>query len=146
MLAWRVVLIVLGLAGIAYGVSQLLLHVTPADLLRLALWLVAALVLVELVLGPALVGAGWLLRRWVPDRGRRYLQTGLIIAAMITVIALPMIYLQGGQPPAKALLVQDYRVNLAVLVGLVAVGTGAAYAVRVARDRAGGHRRPAPEI
>jgi hypothetical protein len=138
MLAWRVVLAVLGLSGIGYGVSQLLLHVSPADLTRLAIWLVAAVLLVDLVLGPGLVGVGWLLRRWVPDRGRRYLQTGLIVAAMVTVIALPMIGLQGGQPPAKALLVRDYRVSLAVLLVLVALGTGLAYALRVRRDRADG--------
>ena len=71
----------------------------------------------------------------MPDRGRRYLQVALIIAGLVTVIAVPMIYLRGSQPPAKALLLQNYGGNLTVLLALVAVVSLALYAVRVARDR-----------
>ena len=72
----------------------------------------------------------------VPDRGRRFLQVGLIVAAMVTVVAIPLIARQGTQPPAKALLLQNYAANLTLLLGLIAVVTLVAYAVRVARDRA----------
>ncbi len=56
-------------------------------------------------------------------------------AGLITVVAVPMIVLRGSQPPAKALLLQNYGLNLTILLGLVAVVTLALYAVRVARDR-----------
>ena len=82
-----------------------------------------------------MVGLGWLLRQRVPDRGRRYLQVALLVAGLITVIAVPMIVLRGSQPAAKALLLQNYGLNLTILLGLVAVVTLALYAVRVARDR-----------
>ena len=41
---------------------------------------------------------------YVLDRGRRYLQFGLIMAAMVTVIAVPMIHRDDREPPSKALL------------------------------------------
>ena len=73
----------------------------------------------------------------MPDRGRRFVQAGLIVAAMVTVVAIPLILRQGTQPPAKALLLQNYAANLTLLLGLVAGVTLVAYAVRVARDRRG---------
>ncbi|HEX6757909.1 MAG TPA: hypothetical protein VF086_05770 [Propionibacteriaceae bacterium] len=50
-----------------------------------------------------------------PDRGRRYLQFGLIMAAMVTVIAVPMIHGARPEPPSKALLLQAFSTNLTVL-------------------------------
>ena len=101
----------------------------------LAIWLAAAIVIHDGLLSPAVIGLGWLLRQRVPDRGRRYLQVGLVVAGLITVIAVPMVVLRGSQPPAKALLLQNYGLNLTVLLALVAVVSLALYAVRVARDR-----------
>jgi hypothetical protein len=71
----------------------------------------------------------------VPDRARRFLQVGLIVIALVTVIALPMIFLRGSQPPVKALLLRNYGANLSLIIGAVAVVTLILYAVRVARDR-----------
>ena len=43
------------------------------------------------------------------------------MAAMITLVALPMIYLQRTFPPEKALLEQDFGVNLMILLAVAAV-------------------------
>jgi hypothetical protein len=48
----------------------------------------------------------------VPDRGRRYLQAALITSVPVTVIALPMNYRQGSQPPSKAMMLQDFTAKL----------------------------------
>ena len=80
---------------------------------------------------------GWLLAAHVPRRGRRYLQAGLIMAAMVTVIAIPMIYRRGSQPASKAILHQNFGANLALLLGIIAGATLLAYAIRVARDQSG---------
>jgi hypothetical protein len=77
---------------------------------------------------------GWLLRRYVPDRGRRYVQVALIMIALVTVIAIPMIFLRGSQPAAKALLLRNYGANLIVIIGVLAIVSLILYAVRVARD------------
>ena len=83
-----------------------------------------------------------LLRRLVPDRGRRYLQAALIMAVPVTVIALPLIYRQGSQPPSKALLLQNFTANLGLLLGIIAALCLVGYAIRVARDRSPVPDRP----
>jgi uncharacterized membrane protein len=72
----------------------------------------------------------------VPDRGRRFLQLALIMIGLVTVIAIPMIFLRGSQPPAKALLLRNYGANLTMIIGIIAVITLILYAIRAARDRA----------
>jgi hypothetical protein len=121
MLVARVTTIGGGVVLAAYGAVRLLTDVPGSSLLRLAVWLVGAVVISDLVVSPLVVGVGVALRRWLPDRGRRYVQAFLIMAAMITVVAAPMIYLQGSAPPEKALLNQDFGANLAILLGLAAM-------------------------
>jgi hypothetical protein len=133
--AWRIVLAVAGIALGAFGVFRLLTEIPPPNLLILAGWLAAALIIHDVLLEPSVVGVGWLLRRFVPDRGRRFLQLALIMIALVIVIAVPMIFLRGSQPAVKALLLRDYVANLIMIVGVIAVISLILYAVRVARDR-----------
>ncbi len=86
------------------------------------------------VLAPLTVGTGLVLTR-LPPRGRRYLQGALVVAALVTVIALPLINRRDTQPAAESILMRDYATNLALLLGLVAAVSAALYAVRVVRDR-----------
>ena len=135
MKAWRIILAIAGIALGAFGVLRLATEIPLHNLLILAVWLVAALIIHDAVIAPSVVGVGWLLRRFLPDRARRFVQTGLIAAAAVTIIAIPMIIRRGSQPPQKTLLIQNYAANLALLLGIFAGATLAAYAVRVARDR-----------
>jgi hypothetical protein len=134
--AWRIIFAASGVLVALYGMVMLVLKVPAGNLLWVVVWLVALVLIHDGILAPAIVGLGWGLRRSVPDRGRRYLQTALIAAAMITVISVPMILLRGSQPPAKALLLQNYGLHLLLLLGLIGIVTLVAYAVRIARDRA----------
>jgi hypothetical protein len=133
----RIGLAVLGIVLVLYGAGRILFSVPPPVLVVLGGWLVGALLVQHGVVSPLVVAVSAALRRLMPDRGRRFLQVGLIMAGMVTVVAIPLIIRQGTQPPAKALLLQDYAVNLAVLLGLIAALTLVGYAVRVARDRRG---------
>lgn len=128
-------LAVAGVALAAFGVLRLVTEVPPSRLLILGLWLIAALIIHDALLSPSVVGVGWLLRRYVPDRGRRYLQLALIMIALVTVIAVPMIFLRGSQPASKALLLRNYGTNLIMIMGVIAVLSLVLYAARVARDR-----------
>jgi hypothetical protein len=130
----------LGIAGILlgfFGVFRLLTQVPPSALVILALWLVVALVIHDGILSPVVVGAGWAVARVVPPRARRYLQGALIMAALVTVIAIPMIYRQDSQPRSKSMLLQSFGANLTLLIGIIAGLSLLAYAVRVARDQSG---------
>jgi hypothetical protein len=129
--------IVLGAAGgalLAYGAVRLLHGLPLPTLLVLGGWLLAVLVIHHGVLSPAVLAVGAALRG-LPDRARGFVQAALIMVAAVTVIAIPLIVRQFSQPAAKAMLLQHYGVNLAVLVGVIAVATLIAYALHVARAR-----------
>ena len=142
MLAWRIILAVGGILLGLFGVFRLLAQFPGPSLLPLLIWLAAALIIHDGLLSPAVVGVGWVLRRFVPDRERRYLQAWLIMSALVAVIAIPMIYLRGSQPAAKAILLQDYAANLGLIIGALGVATLALYGIRVFQDRSA---KPATE-
>jgi hypothetical protein len=137
---YRIGLVVAGALLLALGAFRLVTELASGDLVTLAVWLVVAVMLHDAVIAPLTVGVGFTLTR-VPERARRYLQGALIVAAMITVIALPLINRRDTQPLAKAILQRDYAGNLALLLGLTAAVALVLYAVRVVRDRSLG---PAP--
>jgi hypothetical protein len=132
---YRIALIVAGALLLSFGAFRLVTKLDHGDLFVLGVWLVVAVVLHDFVIAPASVGAGVALTR-VPPRARRYVQGVLIVGALITVIAIPLIRRRNTQPAIKAILLRDYAGNLALLLGLtVAVGV-ALYLARVLRDRA----------
>ena len=57
------------------------------------------------------------------------------MGALVTVIAIPMIYRRGHQPQVKAILQQNFGGNLTVLLGIIAAVSLLLYALQVARDR-----------
>jgi hypothetical protein len=133
--AWRIGLATLGLAVVVYSVGRLFTQIPPHSLMLLAGWLIVALLIHDGLVSPAVVVVGWALRRLVPKRARRYLQAALIMSAIVTVIAVPMIYRANRQPPSKAILRQNFGTNLGLLLAAVAVATLIAYAVEVAHGR-----------
>jgi hypothetical protein len=133
---YRIALCVAGALLIAFGAFRLVTKLDHSDLFALALWLVVAVLIHDLLIAPLTVGTGVLLTR-VPPRARRYLQGGLIVAAMITVIAIPLIERRNTQPAVKAILLRDYAGNLALLLGLVVGVTLLLYVRRVIHDSRG---------
>ena len=71
----------------------------------------------------------------MPPRARRYLQGALVVGALITVIAIPLIGRQGTQPASKAILLRDYTANLSLLLGMTAAVALLLYALRVLRNQ-----------
>jgi hypothetical protein len=139
---WRLVLGILGVLVVLYGIVNLLVHISGQTLVWVAVWLIAAVIIHHGLLSPVVIAVTSLVRRVVPDRGRRYLQAALITAVPVTVIAIPMIYRQGSQPPSKALLLQNFTANLGLLLGIIAGLCLVGYAIRVARDRSPAQGRP----
>ena len=130
--------LVIGAAGIAlggFGVFRLLTEISNYNLEVLFCWLVGALVIHDGILSPLVVSVGVALRRFVPDRARRYLQFGLIAGGLVTVIAIPMIYRRDSQPAVKAILQQNFGANLATLLAIVAGLAIMLYVAQLVRDR-----------
>jgi hypothetical protein len=131
---YRVALIAAGALLLTFGALRLVTNLDRSDLITLAAWMVVAVVLHDLVIAPVTVGTGVLLTR-VPARARRYVQGSLIVGALITVIAIPLIARRDTLPMVKAILLRDYGINLALLLGLTAGVAFLLYAVRVLHDR-----------
>ena len=110
------------------------MHIPIQTLAWVAVWLIAAVIIHHGLVSPAVIAVSSLLRRLIPDRGRRYLQAALITAVPVTVIAIPLIYRQGSQPPSKALLLQNFTANLGLLLGIIGAVCLVGYAIRVARN------------
>ena len=143
---WRIVLAIAGIALGLFGVGRLVTQIPGPSLVGLGVWLLAALVIHDGIASPLILAVGALVGR-VPPRSRRYLQAGLIMAAMVTVLAAPMIYRRGSQPASKALLDQNYGSHLTLLLGVIAGAVLLAYAIRVARDQSAGQgRTPTPKV
>jgi hypothetical protein len=131
---WRMILGILGVLGVLYGIVNLLVHIPGQSLGWLAVWVIAAVLIHHGVLSPVVIAVSSLLRRVIPNRGRRFLQIALLTAVPVTVIAIPMIYRQGSQPPSKALLLQNFTANLGLLLGIIGAVCLVGYAIRVARN------------
>jgi len=131
---WRYALVAAGVLLLVYGGARMVAEV-PEALPGLALWMIGIVLIHDGLLAPLVVGIGWLLARAAPPRARRYLQAALIVGGLITIITIPLIVREGTQPPAKALLLQNYGANLAILLALVAAVNLGAYLVTAARDR-----------
>jgi hypothetical protein len=133
MRTWRLAFAIAGVALLGFGIFRLVTQIPFGNLAMLALWLFAAVVIHDGLLSPLVIGTGRTLER-VPARARRYLQGSLIASAVVTVIALPLIYRRGSQPDSKALLQQNYAAHLGLLVSVIVGVCLLGYAVRVARD------------
>jgi hypothetical protein len=138
----RIALAACGIALGLYGAYRILTQVHGHTLFVLGVWLVGAVVIHDGILSPAIVTLGYLLGRFVPRRARRYLQAALIMAGLVTIVAIPLIHRRGTQPRVKALLLQNYGGNLTLLLSIIAAVTLAIYAVHVARDRAASGTQP----
>jgi hypothetical protein len=137
--------IALGVAGgllLSFGVFRLVTQLDPGDLAALLLWLLAAVALQDGVVAPITVGTGVALTR-VPPRARRYLQGALLVGALITVIAIPLINREGTQPVSKAILLRDYATNLSLLLGMTLAVALVLYGLRVLREQGPAGVRPA---
>lgn len=131
----RIAIAVPGILLGLFGVFRLLTEVPNDDLIQLAIWLAAAVLLHDGVLSPIIVGVGWLIARVVPPRARAFVQGGLLAGALVTVIAVPMIYRGDVQPPSKGILRQNYSLNLLIVLLVVAAVTVAAYLASLARGQ-----------
>lgn len=128
----RIGLGAVGVLGMAYGLK--LLYDKPSNVnnpVGVLKWAIASDIVVDGLIIPVIIVIGVVLTKVVQPRARRFVQGGLIAAAMVTLIAVPLIHRQGKSAPGQALLVQDYRSHLYLLLGLIAAATVAVYLLNV---------------
>ncbi|MEV4293332.1 hypothetical protein [Microbispora rosea] len=126
----------LGGALVVTGFAGLVVDAHLTDPLGWALWFGGLIVAHDGVLVPLVLLTGVAVGR---VRSPSPVRAGLTIAAMLSLLALPMVTGLGRRADNPSLLPLDYGRNLLVVLGLVALGTAlAAMAVRLrARRRRG---------
>jgi hypothetical protein len=131
MRAARVVLIGVGILGLALGGYVLVDTVALRRLPGLALWIGAAIVLHDAVLAPIVFGLGVLTRR----AGHRVagsvimtVQATIVLGSLITLIVLPMLAAQRLGAKNPTVLPLDYAANLGLFWLILALaGAGVSF-------------------
>jgi hypothetical protein len=142
----RIAIGAVGVAGVLYGAQLLFSRPSLNHPLAVIIWALASDVLVDGIILPGALMAGWVLTRTVKSRARRYVQGGLIAIGLVLPIALieivaknrypvPFLRAANGQNPAKALLTQNYTGNLVLVIAVIVAVAVTAYVLRVVRDR-----------
>jgi hypothetical protein len=133
-----------GIAAVLFGLRGLITGGVATDWPQPAIWLVLGVLAHDLVLVPTVAAAGWVLARVVPCALRSVVRGGLLVAAVVTLVALPV--LSGkGDPRNPSLTPLDYPRNwLLVLGGIAVVTTVLTIAQRFAWRPGGGRRTGSP--
>jgi hypothetical protein len=125
----------------AWGVAGLLRHATSTVPLSWLRWLLGVLLAHDLLLAPALLVVGLLVRR-TPAPWRPPLRAALIVSGTLALVSLPLLlgYGRAAQPGNRSVLPGNYPLNLAAVLAVV-WATAAAWALAAAlrrRTRSGG--------
>jgi hypothetical protein len=135
----------LGVAAVFFGLRGLITGGVATNWPQPATWLVLGVLAHDLILVPIVAAAGWVLARAVPRAVRGVVRGGLLVAAVVTLVALPV--LSGkGDPRNLSLTPQNYLRNwLLVLGGITVVTTVLAVAQWFASRSGDGRRIGSPD-
>ncbi|WP_395691409.1 hypothetical protein [Nocardioides sp.] len=125
---------VLGAAGVLlvlYG--GWLLVSREDDLLGVAVWLAAGVLLHDAVLAGVTIVLGALAVRLAPEPARAPLVVGLVVLGTATLLAVPVLGRFGARADNPTLLDRDYTAGWLVLAALTAVAVVGAALVRSRR-------------
>ena len=128
----RAALGAVGVLVLGYGAWLLLSR--EDDLVDVALWLAAGVVLHDAVLALATVVLGTLAVRWAPVPFRAPIVVGLVVLGSVTLLAVPVLGRFGARADNPTLLDRDYTAGWLVLAVGTAVAVVVAGLVRSRRD------------
>jgi hypothetical protein len=139
----RIVLIVIGLAGLFLGAVIMVQKERPDQIVGVIVWIAAAIIVHDGILSPLLLLADvWMRRagRRIPYAVLAIIQGGVVVGAIMSMLVLPEIYKKSLGTKNPTILPLDYGLNLALFWVAVAALTAAACALYLRRAR----RRTAP--
>lgn len=140
--AVRVTLAGLGVGLIGYGAVRLLQAQTPAQLAAIAKWLIAVLIVHDAIVSPLVIAVGLLLAAVVRQRWLGFVQLGVAVFALVSSVAVFLIWRQGKSSAASlALLQRNYLANLLILASLISLATIGLAAASGYRNAARSKRR-----
>ncbi|GAA2176633.1 hypothetical protein GCM10009846_31220 [Agrococcus versicolor] len=138
MRAARIVLVVLGAAAAIFGIVLVLATQRFDQLLSLAAWLAAAIVVHDGIVAPATTLTTRGLDRVggrLTARARTVIRMAWGVGACLTLLAVPLVVAQARGARNDSVLAGDYARDLALLWGAIAVVTVLAAAISLGRSR-----------
>jgi hypothetical protein len=143
----RVILIVIGLAGLLLGSVVMVQKERPEQIIGVIVWIGAAIVVHDGILSPLLLLLDVGLRRAgrrIPFAVLAIIQGGVVVGAIMSMLVLPEIYKKSLGSKNPTILPLAYGLNLALFWAVVVVLTAAACALYLARARHRAHASAAP--
>jgi hypothetical protein len=114
----------IGWTLMVFGVAGMLDEGSRTHPANFGLWFVGSALIHDLLLAPVVFLVAVWLGRIVPSGVRPIVQAGLVVAAPIVVVALPLVAGQGGAPGNPSALPRNYPMGLILILSAVAVATG----------------------
>lgn len=143
----RILLVLPGLAALAYGIVLFLDYAVPAwpDSFTTVLWIGGGPIVNDAVFAPVAAVVGLLLARILPKPWRTPVQVGAMLTAVLVFVAFPLLWRTYGVPSKPGL--HDGNAWLGLTWTLVVVWTAVAGAVivRVVRVRWRARRKVRPD-
>jgi len=143
-LAIRVALIAIGVAGLVLGARTLLDTQRVDQVVGVAVFLLVAILVHDAILSPVVFVAGLLIRRAgrrVPPGAVVIVQAGVVVMAVMTLVVVPEIRARAIGNDNPTILIADYAPRLALMWVATAVAT-AVVAALYARTRREKDRPP----
>jgi hypothetical protein len=124
----RLVFAVAGLALLAYGalLSWEFAASRTVNAVQGAAWFVGGPVVHDGIVAPAVGIVGLVLTRFVPVAWRAPVAVGVVFSAVLTLLAIPLLWRPFGVVTNPGLHDRDYGMGLAIALGIVWVGVVAA--------------------
>ena len=123
----RRALMALGIVLLAWGTYIMLDTVNFTRISGVAMWTIAAIIIHDAIIGPALFVLGLLLRRGgqkLPGTVIAAVQGTLVVGSIMALIVVPIIVAQNYTPNNPTILPLNYALNLAVFwLVLIVAGT-----------------------
>jgi hypothetical protein len=131
---WRWLFVGPGLLAVAWGALGVLREVPLVPWLT---WFIGSAVVHDFLVAPVVIGVGALLARFLPAPARGPVVVGLVVSALLALVAV-LFVLNPGNPDEPGFLPRDYLRNLLLIDGailLVAAGWAVLATRRSARAR-----------
>ena len=117
----RLLIGLLGVAATAYGAWLLLTEAIDGwgDLVDVAVWLAAGVVLHDFVLVPLTLAVGLALTSLLPASRRAPVAAGLVVLGTLTLVAVPVLGGWGANADNPTILDRDYAAGWLVLAAVI---------------------------
>lgn len=127
------VLYVLGGLTMLGGAVGLVLHMHRTHPVGTAIYYAGGAIAHDLVIAPAVILVGLVVRAVVPQAYRPVIRSGLIVSGALTLIALPLLLGKGRQPDNPSHVPLPYGRNLLLILAVVWGAVALACLVRLVR-------------